>query len=191
MKTRKGELSVKVTPVHVAREGAAAAAREVARPDRRRHPVPPALRRPHRERRRAPRVRDPLRGDRHDPARPGRARLRRGRDAGPAHRGRRCGGAAVRDAPQRARHAARAAHRARAAPQAPARRRARAGVRDRAGVPQRGLSDSPQPRVHDARAVPGLCRLHRHDDAHRGARRRVRTRRDRDDGRRGRRREST
>ena len=37
------------------------------------------------------------------------------------------------------------------------------------GVPQRGPVDPPQPRVHDARAVPGLRRLRRHDGAHRGA----------------------
>ena len=43
--------------VHAALQVAAAAAREVARPRRHRHAVPPALRRPHRQRRRAPRVR--------------------------------------------------------------------------------------------------------------------------------------
>ena len=48
-------------------------------------------------------------------------------------------------------------------------RRHRAGLRDRPGVPQRGHVDPAQPRVHDARAVPGLRRLPRHDDAHRGA----------------------
>ena len=49
----------------------------------------------------------------------------------------------------------------------------REGVRDRPCVPQRGALDPPQPRVHDARAVRGVRRLHRHDDAHRGARRRA------------------
>ena len=53
--------------LHPAGQGAAPAARQVARPRRRRHPVPPALRRPHRQRRRAPGLRDPLRGDRRDP----------------------------------------------------------------------------------------------------------------------------
>ena len=47
--------------VHAALQVAAAAAREVARPLRHRHPLPPALRRPHRQRRRAPRLRGPLR----------------------------------------------------------------------------------------------------------------------------------
>ena len=36
-------------------------------------------------------------------------------------------------------------------------------------LPQRGHLAAPQPRVHDARALPGLRRLHRHDGAHRGA----------------------
>ena len=67
------------------------------------------------------------------------------------------------------------------------RRRDRAGVRDRPRVPQRGPLHAPQPRVHDARGVRGVRRLHRHDDDHRGARRRVRSRRDRRHRRRGRR----
>ena len=49
MTTRKGELSVKVRSLRAARQGAAPAARQVARPLRRRHALPPALRRPHRE----------------------------------------------------------------------------------------------------------------------------------------------
>ena len=48
---------------------AAPAARQVARPLRRRHPLPPALRRPHRERRRAAGVRDPVRRGRRHPQR--------------------------------------------------------------------------------------------------------------------------
>ena len=68
-------------------------------------------------------------------------------------------GQAVHDAPQRARPGAVPAHRARAVPEAPRGRRLRAGVRDRSGVPQRGHRHPPQPRVHDARAVPGLRRL--------------------------------
>ena len=51
MTTRKGELSVKVDALRAAGQGAAAAARQVARAHRRRHPLPPALRRPHRQRR--------------------------------------------------------------------------------------------------------------------------------------------
>ena len=57
MKTKKGELSVNVTVVHAALQVVAPAAREVARARRRRHALPPALRRPHRQRRGAPRVR--------------------------------------------------------------------------------------------------------------------------------------
>ena len=136
----------------------------MARPRRRRHAVPPALRRPHRERRSPARVRDPLRGDRRDAPVPRRARLRRGRDAGaapdPGWRDR----AAVRHAPQRARHGPLPAHRARAVPEATDRRRLRPRVRDRARVPQRRPLDAAQPRVHDARAVRGVRRLHRHDD---------------------------
>ena len=153
MKTRKGELSVKVRAFAAPVEGAAPAPGEVARARRRRHPLPPALRRPHRERRRAACVRDPLRGHRDDPTLPGRPALRRGRDAGAARAGRRRGGEAVRHAPQRARDAALVAHRARAAPQASAGRRDGARLRDRARVPQRGAVDASQPRVHDARAA--------------------------------------
>ena len=43
-----------------------------------------------------------------------------------------------------------------------------AGVRDRAGVPQRGHRHPAQPRVHDARGLPGLRRLPRHDGPDRG-----------------------
>ena len=63
--------------------------------------------------------------------------------------------------------------RARALPQAPDRRRPRQGVRDRAGVPQRGRLDPAQSRVHDARALRGVRRLHRHDAADRAADRRA------------------
>ena len=59
------------------------------------------------------------------------------------------------------------------------RRRLRQGVRDRAGVPQRRSLDPAQSRVHDARALRGVRRLHRHDAAHRGADRRRRAQRDR------------
>ena len=51
------------------------------------------------------------------------------------------------------------AHRHRAVPQAADRRRPRAGLRDRQGLPQRGPVAQAQPRVHDARALPGLRRL--------------------------------
>ena len=77
--------------------------------------------------------------------------------------------AAVRHAPQRARHRLLLAGGARALPEAPRGRRLRQGVRDRAHLPQRGPLAAAQPRVHDARAVPGLRRLHRHDGGVRGA----------------------
>ena len=109
-------------------------------------------------------------GDRLDPPVPGRAGLPRGGDADPAAALRRRGGAAVRDAPQRARHAALPPHRGRAVPQAAARGRARAGLRDRPRLPERGNGPDPQSRVHDARVVPGLRRLHRHDGADGGHR---------------------
>ena len=89
-------------------------------------------------------------------------------------RARRRDRATVRHPPQRARHRPLPAHRARAAPEAAGRRRVRAGVRDRAGLPQRGHRHQPQPRVHDARGVPGVRRLPRHDGAHRAPRRRPR-----------------
>ena len=63
-------------------------------------------------------VRRALAHDHGDPIVSRRARLPRGRDAGAAAAVRRRGGAAVRDAPQRARHAAVPAHRGRAVPQA-------------------------------------------------------------------------
>ena len=44
-----------------------------------------------------------------------------------------------------------------------------AGLRDRPHLPQRGHVGPAQPRVHDARAVPGPRRLRRHHGAHRDA----------------------
>ena len=43
-----------------------------------------------------------------------------------------------------------------------------ARLRDRPGVPQRGHRRPAQPRVHDARGVPGVCGLRRHDGSGRG-----------------------
>ena len=85
-----------------------------------------------------------------------RARLPRSRDADDAADPRRRGGAAVRDAPQRARHGAVPAHRAGALPEAARRRRPREGVRDQPQLPQRRHLDAAQPRVHDARVLRGL-----------------------------------
>ena len=67
MTTRKGELSVQRHRFPAPGQVAAPVARQVARPLRRRHPLPPALRRPHRERRRPARVRDAVRRGRRDP----------------------------------------------------------------------------------------------------------------------------
>jgi hypothetical protein len=100
---------------------------------------------------------------------PRRARLPRGRDADDAADPRRRGGAPVRHPPQRARHGPVPAHRARAVPQAPGGRRLRARLRDQPQLPQRGAVHAAQPRVHHARALPGLCGLPRPDGPHRGA----------------------
>ena len=94
--------------------------------------------------------------------------LRRGRDPGLPPHPRRRPGPAVRHPPQRPRHRPVPADRPGAVPQAAGRRRIREGLRDRPGVPQRGPVAPAQPRVHDARAVPGLRRLHRHDGPDRG-----------------------
>ena len=103
------------------------------------------------------------------PPLPRRARLRRGRDADDAaDRGRRRG-AAVRHAPQRARHRPLPAHRARALPEAAGGRRLRARLRDQSQLPQRGALVAAQPRVHDARVLHGLLRLPRRHRDHRGA----------------------
>ena len=104
-----------------------------------------------------------------DPPLARRARLPRGRDPDPPAALRRRAGAAVRDAPQRARPRPLPADRRRAVPQAPDRRRARARLRDRQGLPQRGRLAQAQPRVHDARVVRGLRGLRRHRGPARGA----------------------
>ena len=172
VKTKRGELSVKVVVLGDARRDPAQLRRQVARHQRRRHALPPALRRPlGQPRERATtflqrsRIMSLTRRWLED------RELHRGGDAGLPPDPRRRAGQAVHHAPQRARHGAVPAHRARALPEAPHRRRLRAGVRDRPRVPQRGPLDAPQPRVHDARALPGLRRLPRRDGAHRGARR--------------------
>ena len=67
MTTRKGELSVKVDTLDAAGQVDPPAARQVARPDRPRHPLPPALRRPRRQRRGPPGLRRPPRRDRQLP----------------------------------------------------------------------------------------------------------------------------
>ena len=141
------------------REVPAAAAGEVARPDRRRDPVPAALPRSDRQPRRAAGVRDAQPHHRGDPRVHDRARLPRGRDADDAADRRRRARAAVHDASQRARHGSVPAHRAGALSEAADRRRHRAGVRDQPQLPERGDLDAAQPRVHDDGVLRGLRRL--------------------------------
>ena len=163
-------------------EGAPAAAGEVARPAGPRSPAATPL--PPSDRRRGaarcvPRAR---RRAQDDAARARRARVRRVRRADAADgRGRR-ERTPVHDAPPRARHPDEAPDLARALPQADARRRRRAGLRARPQLPQRGHRPRPQPRVHDARGLPGLRRLPHDDGALRDARRECRPRREPDDG---------
>ena len=114
--------------------------------------------------------------DHRDPPRPRRVGLRRGRDPRPAAALRRRVRAAVRHPPQRARRRPLPADRDRALPQAADRRRARARLRDRQGLPQRRGLVQAQPRVHDARVVRGVRRLHGHDGADRAAARARRAR---------------
>ena len=150
-----------------AHQGAPAAAREVARPQGSRAPTATALPPPRDRPRRAEAAGRRARGHAaRDPRVPGRARLRRGRDAGAADDRGRGDGASVRDAPPRSRHGPVPADLARAAPEAPARGRPRTRLRDRAELPQRGRGLEVQPRVHDARALPGLRRLRDDDGGH-------------------------
>ena len=102
-------------------QGLPPAAREVARADRRGAPVPAAVRRPRREPRGGRRVPRAQRHRARACGPPRRARLPRGGDADDAHPHRRRRGAAVRHAPQRARHAPLHADRAGALPEAPRR----------------------------------------------------------------------
>ena len=178
-KTRTGELSIKVSVDPPAGEGAAAAAGEVPRARRPGAALPPALRRPHHQPGVARRVRQALADRAGDPRVLRRARLSRGRDADDAPDSGRRRGAAVRHAPQRARHGALPAHRAGAVPEEARRRRPREGVRDQPQFPERRHLDAAQPRVHDARVLRGLPGLPLPDGPHRGA-----VPRGRDEGRR-------
>ncbi len=168
-KTRTGELSVKVDALRLLGEVAAAAARQVARARGRRAALSPALRGPHRQRRKPRRV-PRAHADRAVPAPlPRRARFHGSRDADAAGDPGRRRRKAVHHAPQRARRGHVPAHRAGAVPEAPRGRRVRARLRDQPQFPQRGTVDAPQPRVHDARALPGvrgLPRPHGHGRAH-------------------------
>ena len=97
------------------------------------------------------------------------ARLPRSRDADDAADPGRRGGAAVRDAPQRARHGALPAHRAGALPQAPRRRRLEKVFEINRNFRNEGISHAAQSRVHDARVLRGLPGLPLPDGPHRGA----------------------
>ncbi len=155
--------------VGTAGRGAAGFRRQVARGDRHGDALPPALRRLVGERAQPPDHEPPeRRGSSYEVAVVGPG-VRGGGDATAApDRGRRHG-AAVRHAPQHARHRLLPAGGARAVSKALGGRRVRQGVRDRAHLPQRGAVAAAQPRVHDARAVSGLRRLPGHDDVVRGA----------------------
>ncbi len=166
-----------------------AAAREMARPPGRRDALSPALPRSGGEPGFAARVRDSQPDRLGDPPLLRGARLPRSRDADDAADRRRGAGAAVRHASQRARHEAVPPHRAGAVPEAAHRRRHGARVRDQPQLPQRRHLDAAQPRVHDARVLPGLRRVPGPDGAHRDARRRGRPQRRRHDRRRVQRRE--
>ena len=189
MTTRKGELSVKVETLRAAGQGPAAAARQVEGPHRRRHPLPPALRRPHRQRGGPPGLRGAPRRRRLAPPHP------RRRGASSRWR-RRCstsrpGGAHARPF---------ATHHntldlelyLRIALELHLKRLIVGGLERVFEIGRvfrnEGISTAAQPRVHDARGVPGLRRLHRHDGAHRGRDRGRRSRRARHHGRHDRRR---
>ena len=151
-----------------ARQGDPAAAGQDPPPDRHRDARAPALPRPDRDPRGPPRRRRAHADARRHPLLPRRAGVRGGRDAGPPAGVRRRHGAALHHPPQRARHRDVPAHRPRAAPEAADRGRLREGLRDVPRVPQRGHRHAPQPRVHDARGLPGARGLQGHDGAHRG-----------------------
>ena len=139
---------------------AARPAREVPRPGGCGDALPPSRAGPDRQRGVTRAVHPALASSQRRPALAGRARLPRGRDADPAAAVRRRPGSPVRHPPQRAGPRPLPAHRRRAVPQAPDRRRPGEGLRDRQGLPQRGRVAQAQPRVHDARVVRGLRRLH-------------------------------
>ena len=94
---------------------------------------------------------------------PGGQGLRRSGDARFPYRPGRRDGKAIRYPPQRPRYGPLLAHRARTSLEATGRGRNGEGFRDRACIPQRGPVSPPQPRVHNARALPGVRRLPRHD----------------------------
>ena len=123
---------------HLPDQEPAAAAREVARPDRSGTALPAAVCRPVQQPRLAGRVPGPVEADRLVPQDHGRAGVRRGRDAHDAGDRRRGRGPAVRHPSQCPRHRPVPADRARAVSEAAPGRRHGAGLRDRPGLSQRG-----------------------------------------------------
>ena len=160
-KSRRGELTLRVTGWTVACQEPAPAAGQVPRPRGRRDALPPSRAGPDRQPRGAGALPPARAGDRRDPALAGRARVRRGRDPRPSADLRRRPGPPVRHASQRPRPRFLSADRNRALPQALHRRRHRPRLRAGQGLPQRGHLVQAQPRVHDARVVRGLRRLRR------------------------------
>ena len=167
-RTRTNELTIWAVGADVPRQELPAAAREVARAAGRRDALSAAVPRPDRQPRCAPRLRRAGAHARDDSRLPRRARLPRGRDADDAADRRRCAGAAVRHAPQRARHEAVHAHRAGAVPEAARGGRHGSRVRDQPQLPQRRDLDAAQSGVHDAGVLPGVRGLPVPDAAHRG-----------------------
>ncbi len=168
-RTKTGELTVQVAALTLLSKSLRPLAGQVARAERRRGPLSAALRGPDRQPARGRGVPAPGADRRRDAAFPGRARLPGGRDADDAVDSRGGDGATVRHASQRAGPHALSPHRAGAVPEAVRGRGAGAGVRDQPELPERGDLDPPQPRVHDAGVLPGVCRLPGSDGAHGGA----------------------
>ena len=163
--TRTGELTILCRVLPDPHQVHPPPAREVARPAGRGAALPAALRRSHRQPRGAGGLPQAHRDRPPDPAVPRRTRVPRGRDPHPPEHRRRRGGAALPHPPQRPRSGARHAHRARALSQAARGGRLRTGLRDRPDLPQRGAVPQAQPRVHDARVLPGLRHPRGPDDA--------------------------
>ncbi len=135
------------------RQSRPTSSRQVARPQRRGHALPPTGSRPPGERGHPTGLRHPFQDARlASPDLLG-GGLRRGRDPGAPESGRRRAGPAVLHSFQCARHRLEPSHRARAVPQALGGRRVRAGLRDLPQLPQRGDRHSPQSRVHLARGL--------------------------------------
>ena len=168
-RTRTGELSRARREAHVSLQDPAGIARKVARPGRRRDPLPPALSGSDRE----SGIAEDFRHAREDhffaAAAARTARLRGSGNAHDAAALRRRDGASVRDASQHAGHGSVSAHRARTVPEAVDCRRPGARLRNQSQFPQRRDLHAAQPRVHHARVLSGLHRLPGPDGFHRAS----------------------